>query len=124
MRFVNIENTTAADNIGLTIIITATGYVTNPSLTHVEKDETLSIGTAYRPFTMDGGDMLTITTGRNDKHIMLGHSGDIVEVSQYISEDSYFFQLRPGDNHIAYAAASGEEYMTVEIQYAFEYEGA
>ena len=123
-RLVNIENLVAASNIGLTIKIGVTGTVTNPSITHVETEKSIHIGSNANPFSMTRGDTLVITTGINNKHVRLISGGVTTEVNEYLTEDSEFIQLMYGNNNIAYSADSGEEYMVVNITYAYEYEGA
>lgn len=123
-RLVNIVNDVAANNIGLTITITATGTVTNPSITHVETEKVITLGSTANPFTMLRGDVLVITTATNNKHIRLTRGGVTTEVNEYMTEDSEFIQLMFGNNNIAYDASVGEEYMVVNIKYAYEYEGA
>lgn len=124
VRLVNIVNDIAANNIGLTITIRATGNVTNPSITHVETEKSINVGSTAKPFSMVRGDTLTITTGINNKHIRLTRGGVTTEVNEYMTENSDFIQLMFGDNNIAYDASEGEEYMVVDIKYAYEYEGA
>lgn len=124
IRLVNIVNDVAANNIGLTIRIQATGNVTNPSITHVESEKSITIGSNAMPFKMVRGDVLVITTGVNNKHIRLTRGGVTTEVNEYMTEASEFIQLMFGDNNIAYDADLGEEYMVVDIKYAYEYEGA
>lgn len=123
-RLINIVNDIAVNNIGITIIITATGTVTNPSMIHVETERHINVGSSNNPFTMARGDILTITTGINNKHVRLTHAGITTEVNEYLTEDSEFIQLMFGNNNIAYDAEVGEEYMVVDIKYAYEYEGA
>lgn len=124
VRLVNIVNDRAANNIGLTITIRATGNVTNPSITHVETEKSINVGSTSKPFEMVRGDALVITTGINNKHIRLTRGGVTTEVNEYLTENSDFIQLMFGDNNIAYDASNGEEYMAVDIKYAYEYEGA
>lgn len=124
VRLVNIVNDIAANNIGLTITIRATGNVTNPSITHVETEKSINVGSTAKPFSMVRGDTLIITTGINNKHIRLTRGGVTTEVNEYMTENSDFIQLMFGDNNIAYDASEGEEYMVVDIKYAYEYEGA
>ncbi len=124
VRLVNIVNDVAANNIGLTITINATGSVTNPSITHVETEKSINIGSASKLFHMARGDVLTITTAVNNKHIKLKSDGVVTEVNEYMTEDSEFIQLMFGDNNIAYSADVGVEHMVVNIKYAYEYEGA
>ncbi len=123
-RLVKIVNDVAASNIGLTITIKASGTVVNPSITHVENEMSIHIGSSANPFTMARGDYLTITTGINNKHVRYTSGGITNEVNEYLTEDSEFIQLMFGDNDIAYDADSGQEYMVVDITYAYEYEGA
>lgn len=123
-RLVNIVNDVAASNIGLKIRIQASGTVTNPSITHVETEMSMHIGSNANPFTMTRGDVLVITTATNNKHVWLTSEGITTEVNEFLTEDSEFIQLMYGNNNIAYDADSGEEYMVVDITYAYEYEGA
>lgn len=119
-----IENTSAADNIGMTITIKAAGAVTNPAIYHVEQGEQISVGTKARPLNLVSGDEVIITTGTNDKHVYLVHGGTKKEINEYLSEDSEFIQLSRGINTIGYSAETGEVYMTVEISYRYRYLGA
>ena len=119
-----IENTSAADKIGLTIVIRAEGAVTNPSIYHVEQQEQITVGIPARPMHMVAGDEITITTGINDKHVYLTHNGVKTEVNEYLSEDSEFIQLKRGANTIGYSAEAGETYITIEISYRYKYLGA
>lgn len=123
-RSVNIVNDIAADNIGITISIKVISTVTNITISHIESDEHISVGSSAKPFTMVAGDVLTITTGINNKHVKRTHEGVTTEVNEYITEDSEFIQLMYGNNNISYNADVGEEYMSVTIAYNFEYEGA
>lgn len=70
------------------------------------------------------GDVLVITTGRDNKHIKLIRDGVETEINEYLTEDSDFFNLLTGDNHIVYNAYDGVETMSVLIQYKFQYDGA
>lgn len=121
---VNIINDTSADNIGLTIIIEALGEVTNPELYHLEQNKFIIVGDAYHTLTLGIGDILTITTGIGNKHIRLTHNGTTTEVNSYLTDDSDFFQLQNGENHISYGASTGRDNMSVTVRYAAEYEGA
>ena len=61
-RLKTITNTSAEDGIGLEIIIESTGTATNPRVIRIESAEALEIGSASKPFTMQAGDVVTITT--------------------------------------------------------------
>ena len=123
-RLVNIVNDVAKNNIGMTITIAASGTITNPSITRVESNESITVGSTSKPFTMTRGQVLTITTGINNKHVRLTSGGTTTEVNEYLTEDSEFIQLMYGNNNIAYDAEVGQEYMVVDISYSYEYEGA
>lgn len=118
-----IMNDSAADSTGMTITISTTGQVRNPSITRVETQEKIQIGTAARPMTMEAGDELVITTGTNDKHVYLTHGGVTRECNEYMDEASVFIQLMRGANTIGYDAESGAEYMSVACVFRYRYPG-
>lgn len=118
-----IDNTSAVDNIGMTIVILAAGDVINPSIYHIEKGEQITVGTPRKPLELVAGDEVTITTETNDKHVYLTHEGEKREINEYLSENSEFIQLEHGSNTIGYSAEEGESYMTVEISYRYRYLG-
>lgn len=118
-----IDNDSAADNVGLTLTITATGDVVNPSVTRVESQQTMKIGTESKPMTLNAGDILKITTGVNDKHVYLTKGGSTSEINEYLNETSEFIQLMRGSNTIGYDADSGSEYMNVICEFRYKYLG-
>lgn len=124
LRLVDIINDIASDDIGMTITITATGSVKNPTITRVESNEHITIGTSAFPFSLSWGDAVIITTDQGNKHIWLVRDGESTEVNQYISEDSEFIHLMRGHNTIGYSADEGEQNLSVEISYRLKYEGA
>jgi hypothetical protein len=123
-KLVNIVNDTATDNIGITIILEASYNVRNPRITRVESDKYIQLGTEDFPFDMVSGDVVIITTGVNDKHVYLQRGSTQTEINEYLTEESIFLQLMRGNNNIGYSAASGEEYLSVTIQYRMKYSGA
>lgn len=122
-RIKEIENLSAADNIGLTIEIDAAGPVTNPSISQVEQAESIKVGTLAKPLNMVSSDKVIITTGTNNKHVYLVSGGLQTEINEYLSEDSEFLQLMHGTNTFGYAADSGEENMIVTISFRYKYLG-
>lgn len=120
-RIKTIENVAAEDNIGVTITITASGSVTNPSITRIESDESITIGHSGKTFEMQNGDIVTITTASGNKHVTLTRSGTTSEINHYLTEDSVFVQLMRGANSFGFDADSGESNMAVEISYKLKY---
>lgn len=120
-RIQNIVNDYAENNIGMTIRISCSGPVVNPSIIRVESDTHITIGSTAKSFTTQVGDIVTITTGTGNKHVYLTRNGVTTEINEYLTEDSEFIQLMRGNNNIGYSAESGEEYMTVEISYRFKH---
>lgn len=122
-KFGIITNETAADNIGMDIVITAMGTVTNPSVMRVESQQTMKIGTAAKPLTLKVGDSLRITTGTNDKHVYLDTGSGENEINSYLDESSEFIQLMRGTNTIGYNADSGAQYMEVMVKFRYKHLG-
>ena len=118
-----IENESAADHIGMTIIIEASGPATNPTITHVEQNESISVGTSGNPLQMIAGDKVIITTHTNNKHAYLYRSGVKTDINEYLSEDSEFLQIMSGNNTFGYSATSGENYLSVTISFRYRYSG-
>lgn len=123
-RIVNIINDSASKSIGFTAYIESTTTLTNPILTRVESQEHIQVGSENNPFTLHSGETLVISTGRDDKHIKLVSNGVETEINEYLTEDSDFFNILSGDNHIVYNADSGVDSMSTLIQYKFQYDGA
>ena len=118
-----IENDSAADYIGIEIDISATGAVTNPAMYHEQQAEHIQIGTSVDPFVMQAGDKLKITTGTNEKDVVLIRGGVEKSVNEYMDENSEYIQLIHGKNTFTYAADSGRDYMDVSIIYRLRYLG-
>jgi hypothetical protein len=118
-----IENDSAADNIGIEVLIEANGAVTNPVLYHTEQGEHIQIGTTAYPFTMAAGESLRITTGTNEKDVVYIKNGVETSVNEYLSDDSEFIQLIHGKNTFTFDADAGRDYMNVTITYRLRYLG-
>lgn len=123
-RLQQITNENAADGIGMDIQIKANGTVTNPTITHVERNESITVGTSTKPLEMEAGDVLRITTSDNDKHVYLTHESVTEEINEYLTEESVFIQLMRGSNSIGYDADVGVDNMVVQITYRLKYAGA
>ena len=114
----DIDTESAADYIGITIIIAAEGNVTNPSIYHFETNETIKVLT-----TLTAGQRLIITTETSNKNIYLEKDGKQEEINALLDEDSEFIQLFNGVNTLQYDADSGAQYMNVMIGYKRRYLG-
>lgn len=118
-----IPNESAADNIGITAILTAEGNVLNPGLFHVESGSTIKIGTNLKPLNLSSGDKVIITTSTNNKNVYLESNGETTVINEYLDETSDFFQLQHGKNSLRYSADVGEDYLSVEIRFRYRYLG-
>ena len=116
-----IQNDIAEDNIGVTITITCMGAVLNPSITHIETGDRISIGHSGKPFEISTGDVVVITTATGNKHVTLTHNGVTSEVNHYLTEDSVFVQLMRGSNSFGFNADQGLNNLSISISYTFKY---
>lgn len=119
----NIENDSAADHIGIEVVMEALGAVRNPAIYHVQQDIHIKIGTEINPFDMEPGDVVRITTGTNEKNIYLEKDGTVTKINEYLEEESEFIQLVHGSNTLIYDADQGVDYLNVTIMYRFRYLG-
>lgn len=120
-RIKTIQNDIAEDNIGVVITITCMGTVVNPSITHIETGDRISIGHSGKPFEISTGDVVVITTATGNKHVTLTHNGVTSEVNHYLTEDSVFVQLMRGSNSFGFNADSGLNNLSISISYTFKY---
>lgn len=118
-----IPNDSAATNIGMTITFVAEGPVTNPAIFHVESGEFIRVGTSSRPYSMEAGDQVIITTQTNNKNVYQVKDGVKTEINERLDEDSEFIQLSHGVNTLKYDADSGLDYLNVQISYRSLYLG-
>lgn len=118
-----IDNDSAADYIGIEILIEATGAVVNPAIYHTEQGEFIKIGTQENPLAIGSGEAVRITTYTNEKDVYLIKDGEETDINQYLDEGSDFIQLVHGKNTFTYAADSGRDYMDVTITYRLHYLG-
>ena len=120
-RIKSIQNDIAEDNIGIVITITCMGAVLNPSITHIETGDRISIGHSGKPFEISTGDIVVITTATGNKHVTLTHNGVTSEVNHYLTEDSVFVQLMRGSNSFGFNADQGLNNLSISISYTFKY---
>lgn len=120
-RIQTIQNDIAEDNIGITIIMSCLGAVTNPSITHIETNSSIHIGHSGKTFNMVAGDIVTITTATGNKHVTLTRNGVTSEINHYLTEDSVFIQLMRGSNSFGFDADSGVNNLTITLEYTYKY---
>lgn len=103
---------------GMKIQFKALATVTNPSLTNVDTGEFVKIDKA-----LEGGEILTVNTGFQNKKVELFLNGVISNGFNYIDYESTFLQLDIGDNLFRYNADVGIDNLEVTIYYTSQYLG-
>lgn len=104
---------------GLTIIFEASGEVTNPALIEATRQERLEVNV-----TLHSGDVLTVTTGPNNKRVLLTSGGVTSNVNNRWVYGSTWLQAEPGRNIYRYTAESGEAALSATIRSTPAYWGA
>jgi len=104
---------------GLTITFEASGEVTNPALIEATRQERLQVDV-----TMHSGDILTVTTGPNNKRVLLTSGGVTSNVNNRWVYGSTWLQAEPGRNIYRYTAESGEASLSATIRSTPAYWGA
>ena len=118
-----IQNLNGVDGIGMKIILTASGNVTNPYVYLYETGERIAIGTTENPYTLDSSRRVEIDTTTGKKNIVQIANNVETRINEYLDPDSSFFQLGAGINTIGYNAASGSDYLNVRIEYKMRFLG-
>jgi hypothetical protein len=111
-----IDNPTKIET-GLKIIFTASGKVVNPTVKNVNTQELLTLD-----YELEIGDVITITTGLNNKNIILERDGVQANINNYLAYGTKFLQIKSGLNNFKILADSGIENLTTEIKYSLSYE--
>lgn len=113
---VEINNTTQI-NSGLTIVLTANGTVKRPSIKNIVNQELLTLD-----YDLIIGDEVIITTGINNKNIILRRNGIETNLNNYLLFGTKYLQLKPGQNYFKISADDGIEHLVTEIRYYLSYE--
>lgn len=118
-RIVNIVNEGESDT-GLTILITATGNVSNPTIYNNVTGEFFGFN-----IDMVKGDLVTINTNRGEKSITLTRDGVDHNIIANVSRDSTWLALEMGDNQFTYTTdtSRGEELLQIIFKHRTIYEG-
>ena len=118
-----VENLNGVDGIGMTITLTATGNVTNPYVYLYETGEEIRIGTSTNTYTLTSSKRVVIETTTGKKGVTQIENNVETRINEYLDPDSSFFQLHSGNNTIGYNAATGANYMNVNIEYKMRFLG-
>ena len=118
-----VENLNGVDGIGMKIVLTASGNVTNPYVYLYETGERITIGTTANPYILSSSKRVEIDTTTGKKNIVQYENNVETRINEYLDPNSSFFQLKAGKNTIGYNAASGETFMNVHIEYKMRYLG-
>jgi len=104
---------------GLTITFEASGEVTNPALIEATRQKRLEVDV-----TLHSGDILTVTTGPNNKRVLLTSGGVTSNVNNRWVYGSTWLQAEPGRNIYRCTAESGEAALSATIRSTPAYWGA
>lgn len=108
---VNVPNNGQAES-GMIIRFKALGTVVNPSLINVNTYEELKLN-----ITLQGGDLLEISTYQGNKYIELTRSGVKYDAFNSLVLSSTFLQLDVGDNLFRYDAEQYLDNLEVDIRH-------
>lgn len=98
---------------GMVIKFIASGTIVNPIITNIFTSDFIKLNT-----TLISGDVVTVTTYKGDRKIILNRGGNESNIFNTISlPGSSFLQLNPGDNTFTYGADSGSELLDIVIEY-------
>lgn len=103
---------------GVFIRLTAAGTVVNPQIYNTIENTYMKILD-----TLADGDVIEINTRSGQKSIKKISSGVVTNEIAKLAHGSTWFTLSPGDNLFSAYADSGEEYIMVEFEVIYQYEG-
>lgn len=107
---------------GMIIEIHAVGDVTNPIVYNMKTNEFFGIGNTNNQFSMQTGDLITVNT--KNKTVYLNRNGEIINIFNYIRNDSKWLNLLPGENVFTYTALNDNvESLEIYFHHQHEFEG-
>lgn len=115
--FKEIVNNGIADT-ELAITIMAKSRVVDPFLEDVNMGDKMALS-----FTMEAGDIITITTGKDNKRIILTRNGEEIDIFNYKIFPFTFFQLASGVNLYKFGAASGQNSLEITAEFSEKFPG-
>lgn len=122
IQILNLINKGDIDS-GMEIEIFARGTIVNPMIYNRETKEFIGLGTTEKPYTLQSGDRIIITTYTNNKKIKLIRNAEETNIFNYLTPNSKFLQVGAGDNIFTYSATSGNEYINISFKHYSNYEG-
>lgn len=107
---------------GFEVTFKAETAVTSPELLNIETQEILKMSS---DFVLQAGDTLVISTyeGRKTVTWTRAETGKPENAFQYLTDESVFWQLQPGDNIVRYGADDNYEGLEVDISLNITYAG-
>ena len=113
--------------VGINIHIHLLGSVGDITLYHTNVNKSLKINvskiTSLTGEALKAGDDIYINTKNGEKSIKLLRNGNYINILNSLDRNPNWFQLKKGNNEIAFTAESGEENIQLEITYKDAYEG-
>jgi hypothetical protein len=114
-------------DVGIVIIIHATGNVENVTIFNINSRETIYIDTdKLKDLTGDiitYGDTITINTRAGEKSAILLRDGEEYNILNCIGKNAAWFTIGKGDNVFAFDAEVGNEMIQFTIEWQSVYEG-
>lgn len=102
----------------LTVIMTAKARVKNPYLEDVDTGAKMELN-----YTLQAGDIVKITTGKDNKKIILTRNEKDYNLINYKKFPFEFFQLRSGANLYKFGAASGVNSLEITAEFSEKFPG-
>lgn len=102
----------------LTVVMTAKARVKNPYLEDVDTGGKMELN-----YTMQARDIITITTGKDNKKIILTRDGEDINLINYKKFPFEFLQLRSGKNLYKFGAASGVDSLEITAEFSEKFPG-
>lgn len=110
--FKEIINNGIADT-EISVTMSANARVIDPYLEDVNTGDKMAL-----KFEMQAGDKITITTGKDNKRIILNRNGVETDIFNYRVFPFTFFQLASGSNLYKFGAASGQNSLEIVAEFS------
>lgn len=101
-----------------TLYFYAKARVVNPYLENVNTGEKMQLS-----FSMEAGDTVRITTGKDNKKVTLIRHGEEINIYNFRKFPFYFLQLAAGRNLFKFGADSGVNNLEITAEYSAKFPG-